>query len=61
MNWNDWFLASDENTEFLVSQDCSSCDSDNNLQSVGTKTALYMSANIFGMFCSVTDVVFVYI
>ena len=52
VNWQQWFIPSDNNNNagyFLLSPDCLICDqNDNFLQEFGTNTAYYMTGTMFG-------------
>jgi len=48
VNWEAWYLANDDNTKYLVSADCTTCDESSLLQRYETKTTYWMTGNLFG-------------
>ena len=51
VNWGEWYLPDNgnQNTQYLLSPDCSVCDESDSSQEYSTSTGYYMNANMFGM------------
>ena len=49
VNWRDWYLPGDENTSFIISPDCNTCEPDHTRQIYPDNTTYWMTGTIFGM------------
>ena len=50
VNWGEWYQPDNgnENTQYIISPDCNTCDASDSMQTHATSTSYYMNANMFG-------------